>query len=107
MIHRRPAKRRMGRRFTARDECEPVLLGYAGMMLIFGLRTVIYRLGVLTLVCRNCGNQAAQVLSRRVTKFSLFFIPLFPVRTRYGMQCTFCGASYDISKDEASRLAAH
>jgi len=74
-------------------------------MLIFGLRAVTHRLGVLTLLCRNCGNTAAQVLSRKVTKFSLFFVPLFPVRTKYGVQCTFCGASYDISKDEADRLA--
>lgn len=74
-------------------------------MLIFGLRTVTHRLGVLTLLCRNCGNTAAQVLSRKVTKFSLFFVPLFPVRTKYGVQCTFCGASFDISKDEADRLA--
>ncbi|MFF5112291.1 zinc-ribbon domain-containing protein [Streptosporangium sp. NPDC000509] len=77
------------------------------MMLIFGLRTVAHRLGVVTLTCRNCGNTAAQVLSRRVTKFSLFFVPLFPVRTRYGMQCTFCAASYAITKDEANRLAIH
>ncbi|GAA4192962.1 zinc-ribbon domain-containing protein [Streptosporangium oxazolinicum] len=74
-------------------------------MLIFGLRTVAHRLGVVTLVCRNCGNAAAQVLSRRVTKFSLFFVPLFPVRTRHEMQCTFCGASYTVSKDEANRLS--
>ncbi|MFI6802591.1 zinc-ribbon domain-containing protein [Streptosporangium canum] len=74
-------------------------------MLIFGLRTVTHRLGVLTLLCRNCGNTAAQVLSKKVTKFSLFFVPLFPVRTKYGVQCTFCGASYDISKGEADRLA--
>ncbi|MEV4530237.1 zinc-ribbon domain-containing protein [Streptosporangium sp. NPDC049304] len=77
------------------------------MMLIFGLRTVAHRLGVVTLTCRNCGNTAAQVLSRRVTKFSLFFVPLFPVRTRYVMQCTFCAASYAITKDEANRLAVH
>ncbi|MEU8040165.1 zinc-ribbon domain-containing protein [Streptosporangium sp. NPDC049078] len=76
-------------------------------MLIFGLRTVAHRLGVVTLTCRNCGNTAAQVLSRRVTKFSLFFVPLFPVRTRYGMQCTFCAASYAITKDEANRPAIH
>ncbi|MER5424221.1 zinc-ribbon domain-containing protein [Streptosporangium roseum] len=74
-------------------------------MLIFGLRTVTHRLGVLTLLCRNCGNTAAQVLSRKVTKFSLFFVPLFPVRTKHGVQCTFCGASYDVPKDEAGRLA--
>ncbi|MEV7970086.1 zinc-ribbon domain-containing protein [Sphaerisporangium sp. NPDC088356] len=74
-------------------------------MLIFGFRTLIHRLGVLTAVCRHCGNAAAQVLSKRVTKFSLFFIPLFPVRTKYGTQCTFCGASYDISRNDADLMA--
>lgn len=77
------------------------------MFFIFGLRTGVHRLGVATLVCRNCGNAAAQVITRRVTRFSLFFVPLFPVRTRYGMQCSFCGAAYDVSKDEATRLAVH
>jgi len=77
------------------------------MFLIFGFKTMIERLGMQTLICRNCQNAAAQALTRRVTKFSLFFIPLFPVRTRYGMQCSFCGAAYDISKDEALSLAAH
>ncbi|GAA3841014.1 zinc-ribbon domain-containing protein [Sphaerisporangium flaviroseum] len=76
------------------------------MFLLFGFRTVIHRLGMLTAVCRNCGNTAAQIVSRRVTKFTLFFIPLFPVHRKHGMQCTFCGASYDVSKDEATRLAA-
>ena len=74
------------------------------MFFIFGLRTKVVRSGVVSQVCRNCGNQAAQVITRRVTKFSLFFIPLIPLRTRYGQQCTFCGAQYDISRAEAERL---
>ncbi|MET9066185.1 zinc ribbon domain-containing protein [Streptosporangium sandarakinum] len=74
------------------------------MLFIFGLRTAIQRLGMVTLVCRNCGNTAAQALAKRVTKFSLFFIPLFPVRKRYMMQCTYCGAAYDVSRDEMDRL---
>ncbi|MBO4209099.1 zinc-ribbon domain-containing protein [Micromonospora echinofusca] len=75
------------------------------MFFIFGLRTGVHRLGVVHLVCRNCGNTAAQVVTRRTTRFSLFFVPLFPVRTRYGMQCSFCGAAYDLPKGEAVRLA--
>ncbi|MBB5111790.1 zinc-ribbon domain-containing protein [Micromonospora echinospora] len=74
------------------------------MFFIFGLRTKVVRSGVVTEVCRNCGNQAAQVITRRVTKFSLFFVPLIPLRTRYSQQCTFCGAEYDISRAEAQRL---
>ncbi|GAB3799602.1 zinc-ribbon domain-containing protein [Micromonospora zhanjiangensis] len=74
------------------------------MIILFGFRTSVHRLGVATFVCRNCGNAAGQVVSRRVTKFTLFFIPLIPVRTKYGTQCTFCGAAYDISREEATRL---
>lgn len=74
------------------------------MFFIFGLRTSVKRSGVVSSVCRNCGNLAAQVITRRSTKFSLFFIPLIPIRTRYVQQCSFCGVEYAISKDEARRL---
>ncbi|WP_320064970.1 zinc-ribbon domain-containing protein [Micromonospora sp. RTGN7] len=74
------------------------------MFFIFGLRTRVDRSGVVQQMCRNCGNHAAQVISRRSTKFTLFFIPLIPVRTRYVQQCSFCGAQYDIAKAEARRL---
>ncbi|TDB75857.1 zinc-ribbon domain-containing protein [Micromonospora sp. KC723] len=74
------------------------------MFFIFGLRTSVSRSGVASAVCRNCGNLAAQVITRRSTKFTLFFIPLIPVRTRYVQQCSFCGAEYAISSGEARRL---
>ncbi|MEK8107970.1 hypothetical protein NKG94_28545 [Micromonospora sp. M12] len=47
------------------------------MFFIFGLRTKVDRSGVVQQVCRHCGNQAAQVITRRSTKFTLFFIPSF------------------------------
>jgi hypothetical protein len=74
------------------------------MFFIFGLRTKVDRSGVVTEVCRNCGNQAAQVITRRSTTFTLFFIPLIPVRTRYAQQCSFCGAEYGISRADAQRV---
>ncbi|GII77116.1 hypothetical protein Sru01_20980 [Sphaerisporangium rufum] len=74
------------------------------MFILFGLRTLVHRLGAVTATCRNCGNTAAQMVTRNVTKFSLFFVPLFPVRTRYAAQCTYCGAAYGISREEAERL---
>ncbi|WP_430500114.1 zinc-ribbon domain-containing protein [Micromonospora trifolii] len=81
------------------------LSGYwLAMFFIFGLRTKVNRSGVVQQVCRHCGNQAAQVITRRSTKFTLFFIPLIPIRTRYAQQCTFCGAEYEISKSDAERL---
>ncbi|WP_229399591.1 zinc-ribbon domain-containing protein [Micromonospora okii] len=74
------------------------------MFFIFGLRTKVDRSGVVRQVCPHCGNHAAQVITRRSTKFTLFFVPLIPIRTRYARQCTVCGAQFDVSKAEAQRL---
>ena len=74
-------------------------------MIIFGFRTSERRLGTAMFACRVCGNPATQILLKRTTKFSLFFVPLVPVRVRHAVQCTFCGASSGISADEARRLA--
>jgi hypothetical protein len=73
-------------------------------MIIFGTRTYLYTLAMLTLVCGRCGNPAAHSLKKRVTKFTLFFVPLFPLNTKYMTQCTFCGAAQEISKEQAEQL---
>jgi hypothetical protein len=45
------------------------------------------------MTCEFCGVTAAQVRIRRSTRFSLFFIPLFPVKPASGyLQCSNCGA---------------
>ncbi|WP_316034313.1 zinc ribbon domain-containing protein [Saccharothrix longispora] len=74
-------------------------------MVIFGLRTKVFVLAMLTLLCPRCGNPAAHALRKSVTKFSLFFVPLFPVSTKHTTQCTFCGTTNRISKEQAGRLA--
>ncbi|WP_329135334.1 zinc-ribbon domain-containing protein [Streptomyces sp. NBC_00670] len=76
-------------------------------MIIFGTRGYLYQLAILTLVCGRCGNPAAHTLRKRVTKFTLFFIPLFPVSSKYATQCTFCGAEQKIIKEQADQLLAH
>ncbi|MGW4206366.1 zinc-ribbon domain-containing protein [Lentzea sp. NPDC004789] len=77
------------------------------MLILFGWRTTIDQLRMLSLVCGHCHNQAAHHLFRRRTKPTIFFIPLFTISSRYGLQCTFCGVSYDISKAHALQLGAH
>ena len=44
------------------------------------------------------------MITRRTTKFTLFFIPLIPVRTRYRQQCTVCGAEYDVGERRVQLL---
>ncbi|MFI5802222.1 zinc-ribbon domain-containing protein [Streptomyces sp. NPDC051561] len=75
-------------------------------MIIFGTKGYVYQLAMLMLLCGQCGNPAAHSLRKRVTKFTLFFVPLFPVSTKYVTQCTFCGAERRVEQEEAERLQA-
>ncbi|ACU37842.1 zinc-ribbon domain-containing protein [Actinosynnema mirum] len=75
-------------------------------MVIWGWRTKAFLLGMVTLLCSRCGNPAAQAVHKLVTKFTLFFIPLFPVRIKRVVQCTFCGAEGKLTKEQAEQLIA-
>ncbi|MGI5456164.1 zinc-ribbon domain-containing protein [Streptomyces sp. CA-249302] len=75
-------------------------------MIIFGTKGYLYQLAILTLVCGGCGNPAAHTLRKRVTKFTLFFVPLFPFSTKYATQCTFCGTEQKVTKEQAEQLQA-
>ncbi|NGN62515.1 zinc-ribbon domain-containing protein [Streptomyces sp. A7024] len=72
-------------------------------MLIFGTRTSVAQLAMINFLCGMCGNPAAHSLLKRVTKFTLFFIPLVPISTKHFTQCTFCGASSQITKEQAEQ----
>ncbi|MBE1490909.1 zinc ribbon domain-containing protein [Plantactinospora soyae] len=78
------------------------------MFLIFGLRTKSERLGLVPMACRVCGQSGSMLLVREITRFSLFFVPLFRVRTKHRLYCTnpLCGAGTDIGAGEARRLLA-
>jgi len=75
-------------------------------MIIFGTKGYLYQLAILTLICGQCGNPSAHTLRKRVTKFTLFFVPLFPISTKYATQCTFCGAEQKVTKEQAEQLQA-
>ncbi|MGW0604857.1 zinc-ribbon domain-containing protein [Streptomyces sp. NPDC002644] len=75
-------------------------------MIIFGTKGYLYQLAMLTLVCGNCGNPSAHALRKQVTKFTLFFVPLFPVSVKYSSQCTFCGMQRRLTAAEAEQLQA-
>ncbi|WP_035855696.1 hypothetical protein [Cryptosporangium arvum] len=77
------------------------------MFVIFGFRTTVFPLGWVTMACHVCG-QGRMALLREVTKFSLFFVPLFPVRTKYVAECgnPMCRTRRPASKSD-SRLITH
>lgn len=71
------------------------------MLLIFGIRESEDLLGTLNYVCDVCGHQAAHQVIRRRRRFSLFFIPLFSVGTRYVDVCIWCARTREISRQQA------
>lgn len=73
-------------------------------MIIFGVKTYTRLLATLSLVCPSCGQRAAQRLFENVNKFTLFFIPLFPVGTSRRMDCINCGYASKVSKEQAEQL---
>jgi len=75
-------------------------------VLIFGLSAKQVLLATLFYVCEVCGNQAAHQLVKRTNRFTLFFIPLFPVSTRYIDTCAFCARSIQVPRDRAEMAAA-
>ncbi|HKS44128.1 MAG TPA: zinc-ribbon domain-containing protein [Amycolatopsis sp.] len=75
-------------------------------MLIYGWRKRVLHLATATYLCGQCHNPTAHALRRAVTKFTLFFIPLFPISSKYFTVCTFCGATNQLSKAEAQQVLA-
>jgi hypothetical protein len=75
------------------------------MILIFGLRSYVKALAMLTLACRQ-GHVAAHRLVKVTRKFSLFFVPLFPVgRSSYFTVCAQCGLHVPWDKETAEAAA--
>ena len=76
-------------------------------MIIFGTRGYLRVLAIVNFICNNCHNPAAQKVTQRLVKFTLFFIPLFPISSSYSTTCTFCGLSTKIDKALAEQYVAH
>lgn len=75
-------------------------------MLIFGLSTKQVLLATLMYVCEVCGNQGAHQLVKRVRRFTLFFIPVFPVGSSYTDTCTFCARTLSVPRERAEAAVA-
>jgi zinc-ribbon family len=76
------------------------------VLVIFGFRAYIRSLAIVTLVCTRCGNPAAHRVIERVRKFTLFFVPLFPVSKTRSVTCTYCGQFSAISAEQADQYVA-
>jgi hypothetical protein len=73
---------------------------------IWGFKRYVSTLAMLTLVCGHCQRPTAHPLRKVVTKFTLFWIPLFRTSTKYVLQCSYCGVAQSLPESEAERLMA-
>ena len=76
------------------------------MLVIFGLSRKEWPMGLVRLGCPVCGHAGPQSLVRRRTRFTLFFVPVLPLRSRLETRCPMCGTTRTITRDEARRLGA-
>jgi hypothetical protein len=76
------------------------------MLIIFGIKRIVHRLATVFAMCGQCGSPAAQVVARRSTWFSLFFIPVVPLGSKYFSTCTLCGVATALQKEHALHLVA-
>jgi hypothetical protein len=75
-------------------------------MFIWGWRTATATLATVMFLCQKHGQPAAHHVYKRVTKFTLFFIPLFPINSKYLVECALCGETRQVSKEDAQQIVA-
>jgi hypothetical protein len=61
------------------------------MFFIWGIRRVTKPLGQMLYRCSHCGKQVMHSAFAQRSRFTLFFIPLIPLATSYGISCGLCG----------------
>lgn len=75
-------------------------------MIIYGWKRYARVLALLTLVCQQCAIPSEHVLRRLTTKFTLFWIPLFPINRKHTLFCTSCQHEVKVPREQAQQLAA-
>jgi zinc-ribbon family len=76
------------------------------MIILFGFRRRATRLATIFVMCAYCHTPAAHALTRTRRYFTLFFIPVIPLGTKYITTCTMCGHSTQITKEGAHQYLA-
>lgn len=76
------------------------------MILLFGTRATESLLVMVSFVCNFCGRHANQEVYERVNRFTLFFLPLFRLSTRYFVTCTNCGGTTELNRQQVDNSIA-
>jgi uncharacterized Zn finger protein len=76
------------------------------VILLFGTRLRSTVIALVSFVCPFCSKDVPQRVVKAVNRFTLFFVPLFPVSTRYENECSNCGGVTAISREQADNAIA-
>ena len=71
------------------------------MFLLFGTRASEAVLVIVHFVCEFCGQAVPQRVVKHTNRFTLFFIPLFSFGTNYFVECSNCGGSTGLTREQA------
>jgi len=72
------------------------------MFVVWGTRGFEKDLGDtnITGTCSHCNNEVTMRAKKIGRKFTLFWIPLFPVKTAHYILCPICSAGKQVDKNE-------
>jgi hypothetical protein len=76
------------------------------MLILIGFRTAYRTLASRSGTCQHCHQYAPQHVEERANKLTLFFIPLFTTSRRYGLTCSNCGTTTELTRHQKDALAA-
>jgi hypothetical protein len=76
------------------------------MIILFGFRRKSSRLATIFVMCAHCRTPAAHAVARTRRFFTLFFVPIIPLGTKYFTTCTMCGYVTQITKEGADQYLA-
>ena len=76
------------------------------MPIIFGWgRRTVKNIGVVFKnICNNCHNEEYWVMTRVMTWFTLFFIPVIPYETKYFLSCPVCKYGITLDGEQLEKL---
>lgn len=73
-------------------------------VILYGIRRRSAGVGQLPYVCPRCHQNVPHTVVKMQTKFTLFFIPLFPLGTSYKATCANCQYEEKVTKQQAQQM---
>lgn len=76
-------------------------------MILYGYRTRNTVLGQIQYICQQCHQNAFHSVVRTKYLFTLFFVPLFPIRKKTTARCNLCGFQEKVDNKQADAMFAN